>query len=177
MAAYLHVYHLVSSLLPNYKYILSQRTQTQLRMFRIMEPVSVFPIFALSFFKKNRTTLGVKSHILSFTYAHSNTMVDSSQLMLPAFYALVLGEEKKSLDLYLKAIKNILKNESLTQISPRIHDAKEIPKETLGLAFDAVSSFIRGGTFDQSEKNIHQYRRPFILKYRYRLCSRSLQFI
>ena len=50
LAAYLHVYHLVSSLLPNYKYILSQRTQTQLRMFRIMEPLSVFPIFALSFF-------------------------------------------------------------------------------------------------------------------------------
>ena len=104
-------------------------------------------------------------------------MVDSSQLMLSAFYALVLGEEKKSLDLYLRAIKNILNNESLMQITPRLHDAKEIPKETLGLAFDAVSSFIRGGTFDQSEKNIHRYRRPFILKCCSRLRSRSLQFI
>ena len=104
-------------------------------------------------------------------------MVDSSQLMLSAFYALVLGEEKKSLDLYLRAIKNILKNESLMQIMPRLHDAKELPKETLGVAFDSVSSFLRGGTFDQSEKNTHPCRFPLILKHRSRFCSRSLQFI
>lgn len=105
-----------------------------------------------------RSNTDIRSVIL-FSFLHSHLlsiMTDSSQLILQAIYAFVQGDKKKSLNIYLKAIRNILKNESLTQVMPRPYDVKELPKETLAIAFEEVSSFMRGGTFTQGKNIINQ---------------------
>ncbi|KAK7681343.1 hypothetical protein QCA50_015434 [Cerrena zonata] len=61
------------------------------------------------------------------------------------------NDQKKPLDLYVKCIRKILKDENLMQIPPpgTLPSIPAAPLEILAMSFDGLTSFFRGGSFTQ----------------------------
>ncbi|KAK7692647.1 hypothetical protein QCA50_004280 [Cerrena zonata] len=76
-------------------------------------------------------------------------MPTAAQSFKSAYMAFCKNDYDKSLDLYQKCIKKLVKDERLTQGLPAISPSDEIPQELLGVAFHQLTSFFRDGTYSQ----------------------------
>ncbi|KAK7681331.1 hypothetical protein QCA50_015422 [Cerrena zonata] len=75
------------------------------------------------------------------------------------------NDQKKPLDLYVKCIRKILKDENLMQIPPpgTLPSIPAAPLEILAMSFDGLTSFFRDGSFNQENapdgyKLINEFR-------------------
>lgn len=88
-------------------------------------------------------------------------MPTAVQLFKQAYTAYCSNDHDESLALYQKCIQKILKDERLTQPLPALSASTETPQELLGIAFNQLTSFFRGGPYSQGTCTVFVLIRTF----------------